>query len=153
MTHSQWPHSRSISKDKGLWNLVPYLVTLWIFFKRQFFLYPYHSVPRKDTECSDGPNFLCYPKHRSDVSKIAIPIREALPTGYLFLQNMRMSQGRTDLKYNVNIYFNRDTQWLQTLRCLGSIQYLVECNFQPNMSVAKLRRSQFCMTKIKMIKM
>ena len=34
---------------------------------------------RKDSECSDGPNFLFYTKHDSDVSNVSISIiKEAL---------------------------------------------------------------------------
>ena len=33
-------------------------------------------MPRKDTECSDGPSFLFYTKHDSDISKVSISITE-----------------------------------------------------------------------------
>lgn len=50
---------------------------------------------------------------------------------------MRVTKG--DLKYNVNIYFNGDTQYLQTLRWLESVWNVVPCSFNPHISLSRFK--------------
>lgn len=70
-------------------------------------------MPGKGTECEDGPNFLFYAQRDSDINRVSIPIIEKPPTSLLFLQNMRMSKGNINLKYNANIYFNGDVEGIR----------------------------------------